>query len=172
MGISDVALDHLYDGVACRLAAQDYGGALALLDTFPTEARAEYAFWYLQGEVLANQGQYDQALDSLDRALALHGNMADIWVAKAVCLLHLSQPQSALRCCEHALKLQPHHAQAWLFHGVASHRLGHYHQAYTSYRHALRGQSPRPQHHPKWLVYLQQWGILSKGSSLPDVDHF
>jgi len=171
MGTSNVALDRLYDGVACRLAARDYGGALAMLDTFPAEAKANYAFWYLQGEAWANQGEYHRALDSLEQALRLHSKMADIWVAKAVCLLHLSQFQSALGCCDQALKLHPHHPQAWLFRGVAWHRLGRYHQAYGSYRHATKQQSPQSPHCPRWLAHLQQWGILSKGCSLPDVDH-
>lgn len=92
--------------------------------------------YYRQGEVLADAGEYAEALASFDQAIALQPNCDAVWVFRAVVLIHLEQYQEALLSCDRAIQIYPTNSEAWTFRGVALHRLGRYAEAYASYERA------------------------------------
>ncbi|WP_088891515.1 tetratricopeptide repeat protein [Leptolyngbya ohadii] len=110
----------------------------------------EFQFWFKQGEQLADQGSYREALEQFDRVLAVQPNHGSAWVFRAVVLIHLDRFQEALESCDRALTANPTNAEAWLFRAVALQRLNRYPEAYTSYgkalgdRHSTEAQSQQP----------------------------
>ncbi|WAL58936.1 tetratricopeptide repeat protein [Thermocoleostomius sinensis] len=82
-------------------------------------------------------GNYAEALDSFDRAIALQPNDTAAWVFRAVMLIHLEQYSEALESCDRAIAISPDYSEAWTFRGVALHRLGRYQEAYASYDRAV-----------------------------------
>ncbi len=78
--------------------------------------------WLRQGEALANQGRYAEALQHFDRAIALNPEVAEAWVFRGVMLLHLGEYHLALASCDRAIQLVPDNQEAWIFRGVALHR--------------------------------------------------
>jgi tetratricopeptide (TPR) repeat protein len=93
--------------------------------------------WFLHGNDLANLGNYAEALESFDRAIALQPTDAAAWVFRAVMLIHLEQYSTALESCDRAIELCSDYPEAWTFRGVALHRLGRYREAYASYDRAV-----------------------------------
>jgi tetratricopeptide (TPR) repeat protein len=111
----------------------------------------DHTAWYLHGNELANAGQYVEALESFDRALALQPHDEAAWIFRAVVLLHLDRYALALESCDRALSLSPENAQAWMFRAVALQRLGRYQAAYASYDRAVGRQYRSPR------VRITQW---------------
>lgn len=93
--------------------------------------------WIHRAQELLEQGQYEAALDYLNRITQVdsqgNGSTADNYVLIAVCLIHLKRFQAALESCDRALELAPDHAQAWLFRGVSLRCLGRFREAYGCY---------------------------------------
>jgi tetratricopeptide (TPR) repeat protein len=107
--------------------------------------------WFLRGSDLASLGNYAEALESFDRAIALQPNDTAAWVFRAVMLIHLEQYPAALESCNRAIAISPDYAEAWTFRGVALHRLGHYQDAYASYDRAVGQEYLTPR------ARLKQW---------------
>lgn len=97
----------------------------------------EIACWYEQGEELAQEKRYSEALSCFDQVVSLQPDCDAAWVFRAVMLLHLGEPQAALASCERAIQICPSNQEAWLFQGAALQRLGQYQKAYNSYDRAL-----------------------------------
>jgi tetratricopeptide (TPR) repeat protein len=93
--------------------------------------------WQQKGTQLANLGKYTEALNYLDRAIAIYSENPTALVMRAVVFIHLGQNEAALADCDRALAIHPNDKQAWLFRGVALNYLGRYKQCYTSYDKAL-----------------------------------
>ncbi|MGJ3250302.1 MAG: tetratricopeptide repeat protein [Elainellaceae cyanobacterium] len=93
--------------------------------------------WYEQGQVLASQGLYAEALETFNRAIHDQPENHEIWVFRSIILIHLENYLDALSSCDRALEIQPDSPQAWTLRGVALHRLDRYQEAYSSYERAL-----------------------------------
>lgn len=115
-----------------------------------------------QGEQLANQGLYGEALVQFDRVLEAQPESVPAWVFRAVVLLYLDRYHEALESCDRALTLCPTDTEAWLFRGVALHRLNRHREAYQSYHNALGDRNPSKKL-PKQFNFssLQQSGWLT-----------
>ena len=101
------------------------------------EFQADEYIWYNQGDALAKEGRYEEALASFDKALAIQPDYHAAWVFRAVVLTQLGRYSVALASCEKALAIQPNDKQAWIVRGAALSYLGYYKQAYASYDKAL-----------------------------------
>lgn len=101
---------------------------------FQTE---DYEGWYNQGDALAKEGRYEEALASFDQALAIKQNDHAAWVFRGVVLIQMDRYKSALASCEKALEIYPDDKQAWIVRGAALNYLGCYKQSYASYDKAL-----------------------------------
>jgi tetratricopeptide (TPR) repeat protein len=99
--------------------------------------------WYSQGTVLANLGRYEEALASVDQALAKQPGNHKAWIFRGTVLTDMERYKAAITSFDQALKIQPNDKTAWLFRGVALHHLGDYKQAYASYDIVLETQRQR-----------------------------
>lgn len=126
---------------------------LADVDVLATDPNSAIG-WYQQGDELANQGRYAEALISFNRAIASNSSFHEAWVFRAVVLIHLEQYQVALESCDRALECCPTNSEAWLFRGVALQRLGQYQQAYASYDRAVGKVRKSPL--AEWVGWLKQ----------------
>lgn len=106
----------------------------------------EYKLCYAQGLALANSASYIAALDSCDKALALHSGDPAGWVLRGVILIHLTRYAEALSSCEKALEIDSNYQEAWLIRGAVLNHLGRYKQSYRSYNEALGVESQSAWH--------------------------
>jgi tetratricopeptide (TPR) repeat protein len=123
--------------------------------------------WYRDGEILASNGYYLEALTHFDRAVILQQDYVAAWTLRGVVLIHLGRDREALESCNHALAINPDDQEAWIFRGVALHRLNRYREAYASYNRALRVQYSSPK--GKWLAWFRSarniiLGLTQSGS--------
>lgn len=93
--------------------------------------------WLDRGNNLANSGCYEEALVSLDKAVATAPKNISAWVMRGVVLIHLNRYLEAVSSCDRALEIDRDDKQAWLFRGAALNHLGRYNECYTSYDKSL-----------------------------------
>jgi tetratricopeptide (TPR) repeat protein len=94
-----------------RVAANDYGGAIAALDAVPEAARDARYYTYRAG-VLLNVGRADEAAQAIDRALALNPDAADALAERAVIEVVQNRRDAALADARRAVELSPDSAPA------------------------------------------------------------
>jgi len=98
--------------------------------------------WNQRGVALAGQSRWEEALSSLDRALVLRENDADIWNNRGVVLWHRKQYEDALIALEKTVQLQPDRAQAHFNRGRVLSSLDRQREAIAAYDRALQGDLP------------------------------
>lgn len=96
---------------------------------------------YRRGEVLAQLGQYHEALRYFQAITAADPRHTKAWVFQGVMQIHLEQYETAIASCHQALQLNSQESEAWIFKGTAFHRLGNYSQAYHCYEQAFSQQN-------------------------------
>ncbi|WP_416675511.1 tetratricopeptide repeat protein [Egbenema bharatensis] len=117
------------------------------------------AFWYSQGDSLARENRYEEALACFDRAIELQPDYHEAWVFRGVILIHLERYQEALESCDRATEICPTNSEAWIFRGAALHQLGNYRTAYASYEQAL-GDRTAPVVDEFWSWVKRAWSDL------------
>jgi tetratricopeptide (TPR) repeat protein len=90
-----------------------------------------------RGAVLHAFDRDEEALASLDRAIALSPDNVEALVNRGVTLNALKRYDEALACCERALRLCPDHLDALTNRGVALHDLTRFDEALASHGRAL-----------------------------------
>ena len=73
---------------------------------------------------LAESGQYDEALDLVNKAIKLDANNANAWYNKGIILFRMCRYQDALNSFAQAADIDPGFAGAWCNKGVALMELG------------------------------------------------
>jgi hypothetical protein len=94
-------------------------------------------FWNNRACLLRDMGRADDALASLEHALALRPDYAAAWSNRGNVLGDLSQPQEAERSYRRALELAPAFVDAWNNLGLAQIDLDQHAQALSSFERAL-----------------------------------
>ncbi len=92
-------------------------------------------------------GDYQGALVSFDRVLALQPDLYQAWYNRGVALSNLGRHEEALASYDQALALQPDFHKAWPDRGVALSNLGRYEEALASCDQAIALQ---PDYHLAW----------------------
>lgn len=92
----------------------------------------------LMGHVAARRKAWAEALEWINRALALHPQHAGYYFEQALVLMSMSQAQAARSSLERAVALQPDFAEAHNNLGVVLHELGDVGGAIESYLESLR----------------------------------
>ena len=110
--------------------------ALELLDQVTSRERAPAQVWSNRGYVLYLQGQYEEAIASCERALALAPEAVDA-IHRANAQLALGRVDEALAGYEQALSIHADFAPAHSNRGLALHRLERSDEALASYDRAL-----------------------------------
>ncbi|WP_009630745.1 tetratricopeptide repeat protein [Synechocystis sp. PCC 7509] len=93
--------------------------------------------WLVKGNDLANLGDYEEALSSFNKVVAIQPQNTTAWVQRSVVLIHLNRYLEAVDSCDRALEIDDSDRQAWLFRGAALNHLGRYKECYASYDKSL-----------------------------------
>ncbi|BAZ32183.1 tetratricopeptide repeat domain protein [Cylindrospermum sp. NIES-4074] len=93
--------------------------------------------WESRGIAQAGLGQYEEGLASLDRAIGLNANSADIWNNRAATLWYLGRYTDAIASSDRSTKINPKYAQAWFNKGRILRTLERYREALAAYDKAL-----------------------------------
>lgn len=93
--------------------------------------------WQERGIALAGLGKYEEGLTSIDRAIALSVNSAEIWNNRAAMLWYLGRYSDAMASSNRATKINPKYAQAWFNKGRILRTLERYREALAAYDKAL-----------------------------------
>jgi predicted O-linked N-acetylglucosamine transferase (SPINDLY family) len=113
-----------------------------------------------RGASLNELKQYEGAIASLNRAIALNPNIAEAWSNKGTALNELKRHEAALADYDKALALNPQHVEAWSNKGVSYAELKCYEEALAHYDKAIE---LNPQ-------YIEAWS--NKGTALSELKHY
>ena len=93
--------------------------------------------WLEEGNKWIEKGDYQKAIDSYEKAIALNPNDADAYNNKGVALDNLGEYQAAITCYDQAIALKPDDVNAYNNKGTALGNLGEYQAAITCYDQAI-----------------------------------
>jgi|GEM_PF-2088966 len=93
--------------------------------------------WYSKGAALISLGRFEEAIESLDRALEINPRNEVTWNNKGNALSRLGRHEEAIDCYERALKINPHYEVAWNNKGNAYARIGRLEDALRCYDRAI-----------------------------------
>ena len=87
---------------------------------------------------LAESGQYDEALDLVNKGIKLDGNNANVWYNKGIILFKMCRYQDALNAFAQAADIDPEFTEAWYNKGMALMNLQKYHEAIRAFDKVLK----------------------------------
>lgn len=94
-------------------------------------------YWLGRGHTLCDQGIYDQAIASYDKALSLRPDDPQAWFGRGNMAAALGEFETAIASYDRSTEIEPDDYQAWNNRGYALHRLGQYEAAIASYDKAI-----------------------------------
>ncbi|MEB3282207.1 MAG: tetratricopeptide repeat protein [Lyngbya sp.] len=90
-----------------------------------------------QGEALANENRYSEALTSFEKAIKMNPNLEEAWYNQGNILVRFSRYTEALKSYEKALEINSKKYEAWYNRGNVLVKLKRYSEALESYDRAL-----------------------------------
>jgi tetratricopeptide (TPR) repeat protein len=87
---------------------------------------------------LAESGQYDEALDLVNKGIKLDANNANAWYNKGIILFKMCKYQDALNSFAQATDIDPEFTEAWYNKGMALMNLQKYLEAIRAFDKALK----------------------------------
>jgi len=87
---------------------------------------------------LADSGQYDEALDLINRAIKLDANNANSWYNKGIIIFKMGRYQDALNSFAQAVDIDPEFTEAWYNKGLALMHMGKYLEAIRAFNKLLK----------------------------------
>jgi tetratricopeptide (TPR) repeat protein len=121
------------------------------------ESSADY--WLQRGHALCDEGSFDEAIASYDKALALRPDDAQAWFGRGNMAAAQGLFEVAIASYDQVVERQPTDYQAWNNRGYALHKLEQYEAAIASYDNAI---VCKPDCYPAWnnrgyaLYFLEQ----------------
>ncbi|OPY36891.1 MAG: lipoprotein NlpI [Methanoregula sp. PtaU1.Bin051] len=92
---------------------------------------------FTTGNQLLNAGNYTDAIESFDNAIALEPGYYEAWDAKADALNRNRQYSDALAASDHSLSLNPAYGKGWINRGFILYNLGRYDDEIKAYDKAI-----------------------------------
>jgi len=143
-GLADDQLQDLSPGtldqlvaVGCLTPKRVAQARAARVGSQKAQIAAEVEAALLIGFGQFKQGDFAQALNSLDRALVMDRSNARIWYNRGIVLGSLNRYEEAVASYDRALALDKNNASAWGNRGVVLNDLGQHEEAVASYDKAL-----------------------------------
>lgn len=121
-----------------------------IVDTFFLE-RIPGNTAYQEGELFFEDGEYPQALERYDEALAAKPDSPHYVRAKARALMQMERHEEALRWFNQAAEMQPFFGGTYANRGILYDRMGQYEKAVADYQKALELDESTGEG-PHWLV--------------------
>ncbi|MDP2796079.1 MAG: tetratricopeptide repeat protein [Methanoregula sp.] len=87
---------------------------------------------------LAESGQYDEALDLVNKGIKVDANNANVWYNKGIILFKMCRYQDALNAFAQAADIDPEFTEAWYNKGMALMELGKYLEAIRAFNKVLK----------------------------------
>ncbi len=98
--------------------------------------------YFVRGLAYRNLGNWNSALSSLEKAIAVEPNYANAHVLLSSLLYYAGRPEEGLSRIQHAIRLEPHHPYNYTFHlGQAYFILGRYQEAISTFQKTLEKNS-------------------------------
>jgi tetratricopeptide (TPR) repeat protein len=94
--------------------------------------------WYTKGHNFNRLGRYDEAIKSLDNAIAIKPDYANAWISKGYALRCLKRYDEAVMCLNRALEINATDANAWSKKGKLLFDLKKYNEAIECYDKSLK----------------------------------
>ncbi|MCB1281899.1 MAG: tetratricopeptide repeat protein [Salinibacterium sp.] len=91
-------------------------------------------------------GDFQQALQGVDRSLALNPQVAKSHTLKGRILVEMGQTQAAMESLARAIALDPEHAEAYFYRGLIFERIARFEEAYQEYSKALEANPEKAQY--------------------------
>ena len=113
------------------------GEARALYEALLQADARHFDALKLLGTVALQQGDHQEAVRLITRALEVNAGDASAFNNRAVAFRELGQLDAALADCDRAIALEPRHADAHINRGVALKLMGRPHEAVASYQCAI-----------------------------------
>ena len=93
--------------------------------------------WYSKGAALISLGRFEEAIESLDKAIEINPLNEITWNNKGNALSRLGRHREAIDCYDRALKVNPNYEVAWNNKGNAYARIGRLEDALKCYDRAI-----------------------------------
>ena len=116
--------------------------------------------YYNEGVSFAKLGQYAEAVDSCDKAIAIKPDLYEAWFNRGNALAQLGRHAEALASHDKAIAINPNDAIAWYNRGVSLYKLGRDAEAVASYDKAI---AINPDHTPRRGASADSRSIISEG---------
>jgi tetratricopeptide (TPR) repeat protein len=87
---------------------------------------------------LAESGQYDEALDLVNKGIKLDGNNASAWYNKGIILFKMCRYPDALNAFAQTVDIDPEFTEAWYNKGMAIMELGKFLEAIRAFNKVLK----------------------------------
>ena len=121
---------------------KDYGRAVRayekVINMSNPENNPDYDIpWYSKGAALISLGRFEEAIESLDRAIEINPLNEVTWNNKGNALSRLGRHEEAIDCYDRALKINPNYEVAWNNKGNAYARVGRLQDALKCYDKAI-----------------------------------
>lgn len=144
------------------LNSGDLDRAERLLRKLPVPSRRQAEGWYYLGTMLVRQGQYERALDAIQRSLAMAGDFFEGLHDLAVLMTRTGRAAEALPLFDRAQAIQPQSFELLNNKGIALNACKRYEEALHAYGQAM---AIKPDHPFPWLnkgVSLEALGEFSE----------
>jgi tetratricopeptide (TPR) repeat protein len=115
-----------------------------LQDLLPTMMMPSAEYYCKQGNVLYFEKQYEQAIDSYDKALECKSDYSEAWNNRGVALDKLKRYEEAITAYDKALEFKSDDPSIWKNRGITLSYLKRYEEAISSHDKALEFKSDDP----------------------------
>ncbi|MBD1876595.1 tetratricopeptide repeat protein [Nodosilinea sp. FACHB-131] len=115
---------------------------------------------FQQGLQLAKKEEFDAAIASYDKAVAIGPDHAWAWADRGFALTKLNRYEEAIDSYDKAVAIRPDHAWAWASRGIALAKLNRYEEAIDSYDKAVAIEPDRT------------WAWASRGIALANLNRY
>jgi superkiller protein 3 len=143
----DADYNEYYKLTSTKLTAK-LSAVLSYLDENP-EPDNEAALWRQKGLIHIAAKEYEEAISSFDKALAIKLSNYETWYNRGISLGNLGRYEEAIASYDHAVKIKPDYKEAWISRGIALGNLGRYEEAIASYDKATTLES-KPDYYEVW----------------------
>jgi len=117
------------DSNEVKMAVREAGSGPYVAERTEYELDAAYN-WVDKGNVLAEQGNYEEAIKALDNATELNPQDKHIWMSKGLIFAaHLGRYNESIEAYEWAIQIDLKDADAWFGKGAALNKTGRYEEA-------------------------------------------
>ena len=100
-----------------------------------------------KGNIFAANQQYEESIDSYDKALQIKPDFHQAWNNRGIVLENLGRYEEAIKSYDRAVQIKPDDHEAWFNRGLPLRNLGRYEESIGSYDKALQF---KPDLHEAW----------------------